>query len=245
MSRLIWIFVALVVFVPSRAVADVTARYTGRTGPDMVIAINDRGDSRIAMGNQMALLTLDGTAYLIMADLGGTYLVAFDDAVAVMGDQVRTMMDGRAMPPIRPDSPAFRMTAVEGGTETVGGRSGTVWTLLPADAPDDSEGWFDVVTSADPDLAPIGRVVVALFGKSTDAMHGLMGPAAGPIDGLGETLRSILERGTPIRFGRLLRLESVDFSPIPASTFALPSTPLTRAEYAARTSQTAAPAPQH
>src|SRR5687767_15289187 len=73
--------------------ADVTARYLQGAGggPAMTIQANDRGDSRLSLGDQMAVITRDGVTHIVMADLRGPYAIRQDDLVAAMREMVRGM----------------------------------------------------------------------------------------------------------------------------------------------------------
>lgn len=240
--RLFWP-AAIAVLVAAPARADVTARYVigpGPTGmPPMIIEVNDRGDSRMTMGNSMAVLTLDGISYIVMADLGGTFVARQDDVLAIQVESARAFLNrdlperqhGAHAPPI-PAMPAFR--AVQGGSETVGGRTGTIWSLQNSTSHAAPPG-MDFVVSTDPDLAPIGRAFARQFTSSRAALRQMTGPPLADADaGFFDGIMAIFERGTVIRWGRLMRLESVDAHAILASDFVLPSPPLTREQLAAR-----------
>jgi hypothetical protein len=240
--RLLWLAAAAsLIAAPVRA--DVTARYAMGFAPSglppMIVEVNDHGDSRINMGNNVAVLTLDGIAYILMADLNGTFVARQDDVLAIQVEQARGMLDQgdhQARQGTRPArtlaETSFR--TVQGGSESVGGRSGTVWGLRPAGA-SATPADIDFVVNGDADLAPVGRALARQFASSRSAVMQAGLPqsssaGAGSFDGL----VAIFERGTVIRWGRLARLESVDTHPIPASEFVLPSAPLTRAQLEAR-----------
>lgn len=233
----------LVLLLASPAAADITARYVSgfNASMTMVVEVNDRGDSRVSMGNQMAVLTLDGQAYVLTADLAGTYAVKHEDMIAVIAAQGRAMMAEMGHLPTEAAAPeAPRMTAVQQGTETVAGRAGTVWAVLrPGEAGARTDGALqaslEFVVNTDPDLAPVGRVLASQYGASLEGMDRMLGVPFGAGDGgMSAAMRSIFERGTVIRFGRMFRLDSVDANPVPASQFVLPATVLTREQYAAR-----------
>lgn len=222
------IFVFAALLCASPATADVTARYALGNGavPGMIVQADDKGHVRVAMGNQVAILLLDGETYFLTADLSGLYAAKQEDLLAVMTEQMRAMIppDAAAAPP----SDTMVYDIVSGGTEIVGGRSGTVWTLRPhgqaADIP------FDFVISTDPDLAPIGRAFAAQFGSSSTMMRNMLGS----VPDMAAKAQAILAKGAVIRMGRLMRLESVDKAPVPASAFALPGPVLDRAQLRAR-----------
>lgn len=224
-------------FAAAPAAADVTARYAssfGR-GPAMTIQVNDRGDSRISTGNQMAVVTIGGESYLLEADLSGIYAVRVEDAMAAMREMFSAMSGEAGFPTPPPPSPDEALEPVEQGRETVAGRVGTVWSLRPhgATAAPGPNG-FDFVISSDPDLAPVGRAFARQYGGMSEGMAAMLGPGRGGPGSLFAASRAILERGTMIRMGRMFRLDAVETGPVPASAFALPAAPLTRAQYAER-----------
>lgn len=233
---------ALLALWASPAAADVTARYVAGANAAlaMTVEVNDRGDSRTSMGNQGAVLTVNGETYLLMADLAGTFAVRQEDVFALFAAQARAMTSDIAAGPAAA-APPDRSVAVRQGSEVVGGRTGTIWAVRsPGEesaarpggrARPGEGGGIDFVVSSDPDLAPVGRVLARQLGASVDGMNRMIGPGWGRF---GAAMRSIFERGTVIRFGRLLRLESVATGPVPADRFALPETVFSREQYAAR-----------
>lgn len=243
--RLFWLAAAMLIAGPARA--DVTAHYT--MGPEhsampaMVVEVNGRGDARISMGNQMALVMLDGVAYLIQADLRGVYVARWDDLTALLGERIRATA---------PHSPALNgaghstMPAmppfVERGTETVGGRTGTLWSQRVDNGHGPPRDGIDMVISSDPDLAPLGRVFARQFDMSLGGMRTMLGAAGPNMTSSFESMRALLARGAPLRMAHILRLENADTHPIPASEFVLPSAPLTRAQLEARLGWPPAPA---
>lgn len=220
--RIAWMIAALIAgCAASPAAADITARYSWpELGGSMIIQVNHRGDAKVSLDGrhgEAAALILGGEVYLVETDSGGTIVVRRDDQDAVFREESRGMTEGLQAEP----DDDFEL--IEGGEETVAGRRGIVWTLrargqwLRDSLPD-----FVIVVSSDPDLAPIGRV----FARLDDG--------DGP---LSRAMRRLLKGSrAAIRMGTTARLESTDAEPIPVSAFALPSTPLTRAEYAARRS---------
>jgi hypothetical protein len=245
--RPFWLAIAILIAGPARA--DVTARYAmgpePNSMPAMVVEVNDRGDSRVVMGNAMAVLTLDGVTYLLMADLRGTFVARQDDAIAMVAEQARALMSSQAStrshetPPPRLSGPDAG--TVQGGTETVGGRTGTIWWLRTGREASPTD--MDFVVCTDPDLAPVGRVLAQQLAASRSAAGQMIGPEiTNGRGGLFDGIVAIFERGTVIRWSRLYRLESVDSHPISASEFVLPSAPLTRAQLEARLGWGPAPA---
>ena len=234
--RRYWAF-AVAILAATPAQADVTARFVGGGG-SMTVAVNDRGDSRTTQGEEMSFLTVGGADYLLVTDPLGAFVARTEDFTAIQAEDARAHR-GPDQPAPRPDGdPArSRFHPVRGGTETVAGRTGTVWVLR------DSQGRPDLLTSAyvvstDADLAPVGRASAYMMAKAIAAarQRGESDP-----EGRDEGINAIYALGTVIRQGGDFRLESVDTNPIPASEFALPSPPLSREQLAARMH---GPAPQ-
>jgi hypothetical protein len=205
-------------------VADVTARYVNPDGLFvMTVEADDKGDSRISQGNQYAVLTRGGVAWLLLADLSGVYAVRQEDWLAVTLAKVRGAMPH---PPDFHDTQQYEIVA--GGAERVGGRSGTLWSLQEHGKPPSTV--FQFVISDDPDLAPVGRAFAAQFFASASGM----GSMIGSVPAFAAKANEIFAKGTVIRMGHMLRLESVSKDPIPAADFALPAVILSREQYAAR-----------
>jgi len=219
------------------AAADITARYSiGRgAAPAITIRVNDQGDSRIDTDNQMAVLTLDGATYLVMADLGGTYAIRHEDAMVVMAAQLRAMMGEDAPPVTGPDTPLQpQPEPVAHGSETVGGHDGTLWLLSwPLDEPDFENRPMEIVISTDPALAPIGRTMAHMIRLSENSMAQFMG-GRGIGEGFEAAIVGLLQRGTALRIGTVFRLDRVETGRVEPSLFVLPATLLTREQFAAR-----------
>jgi hypothetical protein len=228
----------LALFAATPAAADITARcVSGMNVPmALTVQVNDRGDSRLATGNQMAVLVVDGVVYVVMADLSGTFVVRQDDMLAVIAEQFRAAIGEVQGPPreLNPE-PAYRV--VERGTEVVGGRSGTVVGLRTAGQ--ENQPGLDFVVNTDSDLAPIGRAIALQFGGQTAGVWGMFGPGFESQIAYAAALQSIFERGTVIRMGRIMRLDTVDNRDLPDSLFTLPSAPLSREQFAARSNASA------
>lgn len=211
---------------------DITARYVLPSigNAIMTVEADDHGNSRISVDGEPAVITTNGISYLLMEDSQGRYVVRREDMLAVANEIARAMIGGApipegAEPRIDFDPPA------RAGTETVAGRTGTTWVILGGAGSDGER--VDLVVSADPDLAPIGRALALQFRESSISV----GAGVGPLGLSGElprALLAILERGAILRYGNMARLQGVDTRSIPASTFALPAAPMTREQLAAR-----------
>lgn len=216
--------------------ADITAHYGNQDGLVAMTAEADaKGDVRIGYGNQYAILRRDGMIYVLMGDLSGPFAVRQDDWIAVTFGKMRQFMQshrtesGTTTPPPDLTGPSF--VIVQGGRETVAGRTGTVWTLRLKDPPAHAaKDGLDLVLTEDSDLAPIG----ALMAEQMKAAAASMEDALGHKESMFEQLDDVFAKGTVIRFSNILSLQSVDAKPIPASEFELPAMVLTRAQYEAR-----------
>ena len=195
--------------------------------PDMVIRVNDRGDSRLISGNQMVVLTVNGDTYVIMGDLNGVFAVRQTDMMAAFTDLVATGFSDHAHDGTDADAPSQSYEIAETGTETVGGREGTVLAVHREGQESDIADRY--VISRDPDLAPIGTALARQFSGSVEALQGITG-----VGDFSAHISDIFSRGTIIRMGNLFRLESVDMSPVPPSEFALPDAILSREDFVAR-----------
>lgn len=209
----------------SAASADVTARYVDSKGAGvMTVEANDKDDTRIKQEGKEALLTLGGVSYVIDSDASGTYAVRQDDWVAVRLQGLGKLLSGAALKP--KDQPAAEL--VSAGTESVGGRTGTVWTLrMPTKAEREK---LEVVIATDPDIAPVGRAIAGEFGLSAQMMAQLVGS----VPDFMVKMNAALSKGTAIRIAKALRLDSVSHAPVSASEFALPAVVLTKEQFAAR-----------
>jgi hypothetical protein len=224
------------------AAADMTARYSYAPGGPVVmtVEVNDRGDSRISGGSRMAAITVDGVAWVATGDLDGVYAVRRDDMFAAMEEVAQAMARAtlppefaNLPPPSEDETSGYR--AVERGTITIAGRSGTRW-LLASRVPrprDSMEPEWVFVVSDDPQLAPIGRAIARQFRLERRGFS--MSPAGGEFGGaLPPEMLAVVQRGTLIGIDGQLYLRSVETAPVPPSAFTLPPTLLTREQFKVR-----------
>ncbi|HYJ52708.1 MAG TPA: hypothetical protein VEW04_06015 [Allosphingosinicella sp.] len=244
---------ALAFLAAAPAQADTTARYggAGNQAPTVSIAVDEAGQVHVEGGQpnqpdqRMVLITRGGVGYFSGQDVQGSFVARQDDMLAVVNDAIR-----RAMPVAVREALAHvaqaRFEIVEGGIETVAGRRGRVYTLraivppapVPASAhggdgtenPDAPPPPFEMVISDDPELAPVGRELARLFASGGPLIEAVLGAVPEAVT----QMQSLLARGTPIRIGDQFHLSSVSAAPIPDRVFALPATPLTRAQLAER-----------
>jgi hypothetical protein len=218
------------------AYGDVTARYAGNgaQSPSAVIAVDESGQVRAEVGpagsddQGAVLITRGGVAYLVASDASGRFVGRQDDILAVFSQVMDGAIDAQGRTAIRGLAEA-RFEVREGGSETVGGRQGRVYTIAPAAGAEGGPS-VDIVVSVDPDLEPVGREMNRLLGSASGAVS----PVIGATPDMVVKIREVLARGTAIRVGDFLRLQSVSAEPIPDSAFDLPGPVLTRAQLAAR-----------
>lgn len=226
--------------------ADITAHYQqgeGQWSRQVVIEANDRGDCRVD-SDPAVTIVLGGVIYFLQSDAAGDYVARLDDliaeaaadiqrAVEELGPVAETGSPGNGQSAPAEDFPASRgppstparVQVIQGVTETVGGRRGTLWTIRHPASPVDGRD-EEFVVSMDPDLVPLACALPVLYPRSTDPGDDPTGATAARLD--------IQRQGMIIRDGRDFRLQRIDTRPIPPSHFALPSRPLTREQLEAR-----------
>jgi hypothetical protein len=182
----------------------------------VVVQIGDNGESRVTV-TEAAYVTTGGIVYMIMSDAHGQFVVRQDIFLGLMDEMLR------ATPPATRANDS-RLAIAESGTETIAGRTGALFRISMPGNPSDA---FEIVVSADPELAPLGRAMMALLIPFSTTM-------SRETPGFAAALSSVLARGTVLRLGPLWRLESIDSAPVPQSAFALPGAPLSRDELLAR-----------
>jgi len=206
---------ALVLSAPAHA--DITARFRQADGQPMVVEVNESGESRTTVSHAV-YVTTGGVTYIILTDAQGTFVVRQQDFMALMAQLLRAA--GQADP--RADGEG--VTMAEAGNETLAGRVGTVFRLSRPQHPADS---LDLVISADPELAALGRALAGHIAPFFTTMGGAM-------PGVAAAASELMARGTLIRLGDLWRLDSVETAMVAPSSFALPSAPISAQALAAR-----------
>jgi hypothetical protein len=211
-----WIIAFAAFLVADPAAADITARYRQGNGEaDMVLQVNDRGDSRMTV-TEATYVTRDGITYMLVRDSQGSFVARQEDFLALMAALLRATGE--------PPASTARVAISEGGPATVAGRTGRLFRLGNRDTPSDS---FDVVISTDGDLAPLTAVMIRHLVPFFETM-GRSNPE------LAAAARDVLGRGAVLRFGPLFELESAATAPVPAAAFDLPSPPISRDALAQR-----------
>jgi len=200
------------------ALADMTANYVGLNGAmTMKIEIASNGDVREQTGAPNAyFITRDDHGYMIQATFDGPAVMRVEDMATVMAQQMKKMMPN--MPPEkRKDAPSFALA--KGGEVTIRGRKGIAYYMGIAK---DGKPIGDpvVVTSTDPELAPLGVAMQHQFNMSVAMMGQFLGDS-NPWKGM----QDVLKTGAPIVFTGL-QLDTVNHDLIPAARFVLPTEPL-------------------
>lgn len=205
MRRLL--LICLILLLPGRAEADVTAHYRADSGVGMVVFLADNGDRLIEHGAHTAYLTIGGETYLILNDARGSYTTRRETFLAAL----------RALPRAEPQpTEEERYSIVDRGDEVVAGFPGSRISIGTEGSRQDR---MELVISTAPELQQVGRAVA---GHIVPWLSVVPGPEAE----IAETLRTVLQRGALVRLGNLLVLDRIDRSPIPAERLRLPSPPL-------------------
>lgn len=214
-ARFLAALLFLVLAAPAQA--DITARFRQADDQAMVVEANENGESRMTVSHAV-YVTTGGVTHMILTDPQGTFVVRQQDFMALMAELLRAA--GQAEAPAVGEG----VTIAEAGSETLAGRVGTVFRLSRPQHPTDS---LELVISADPELAPLGRALAGHIAPFFTTMGGAM-------PGVAAAASELMARGTLIRLGDLWRLDSVETAPVPPSAFALPSAPISAEALAAR-----------
>jgi hypothetical protein len=207
---------------PAPALADVTARYDAGGGHRVTVEVADNGDSRLQIDARMSLGIIhhDGVDYVVLRDGKGVDRVTRGDAILplILGS-----------PPDQLGENPITFLSTKGGSETLGGYSGTLWSFGPRGEPP-----LDYLNSPDPRLAPIGKV----FRGLAEILAGALGPVV--LDP--EQLRRVFAGGTPIRmtakkadgsYDLMITLQSVSMDRTDPARFALPGPEMSAQDFVA------------
>lgn len=196
---------------------DLTAHFAREGSTPITVKAAANGDSRVEAGDRV-FLRLGGKEYLVQKDAKGSYAVALDDAIAVLG----------ATPPGQGPRPQPGYSLGQGGQENIAGVQGKVWKVFPKDVPSLTN--VDAVIANDPGLAPMGKGL-AMQSRFTISVN------SGPMGGLGNLEKALIElfdKGPVIRFGTALRLDGIEKKPVAASELLLPQPVLSREQFGQR-----------
>jgi hypothetical protein len=222
MVRTWWPAIALAA-AGSPALADMSARY-GDPREIMSISVEtaDNGDVRSeGVDPQSYFLWRGGQAYLVRTIAGGPEVMRVEDMAAAMAAR-QGAGDPELEEGIRADLP--REAFVAGPPVTVNGRPGIPYR--PGGKTRDKS--LALVIGTDPALAPLGAAMLRHYDMTCAMLGAMMRLTPGEADPFAP-MRTVLEKGAPLTYSGM-DLRSVDHAPIPASRFALPAEPLSRAE---------------
>lgn len=247
MRRLVTLL-GLIGLVAAPALADVTVRYKVKNQAEKAITISvaDDGNARFDSGEGAVLIVRDRVRYFVAPDRQGPIVARAEDGITVITEFFTAligMMEQAAAPQASSGQTpaqtgglaqmramaAVPYTAQARGTETVGGRTGTLYLVAPEQAGAQGPS-VEIVIATDADLAPVAREMRALLGLVMRPAAALLGPSP---DLLVE-LDGLLARGAPLRIGEEFRLDSISAAPLAASGFELPGPPLTLEQLRAR-----------
>lgn len=214
---------AILAWLPTAALADVTARYDIDKDA-LIIEADDGGNSRMELPGVAILIRRDGVDYIIMEAAGGTKVTRFADFLALMAA------------PRRDEVPAgmfdnVRMVMTPMGETSIGGRAARLWSLAPTAQPNviKPPRALEIAISVDPALAPIGDI----FRRTAEAMLPYFAAFLPHTTRFAPTARMLLAKGTPLRIGNKFELQSVDNADIDHERFELPGPVIPAAEFAA------------
>ncbi len=214
---------ALLALAPLPALADVTARYGMDGDKELVVEAAEGGNSRVELPGKLAIIRRDGADYVVLYGKTGPKVFELQAMVGLM----KAMLPKAAA---AAEAGKVRFVAEPGpASATVAGRTGSAWLLRMLEGPgQEHKGDVEIVTSSDPQLAPIGRIVARAAEVALDFMAGFIPESTQ----FGAAARDILARGTPLRIqpvdagkpGKtVLVLRSVDTAAIDPKHFELPA----------------------
>lgn len=213
---------------PMPALADVTARYSAG-GKELVIEVDDGGNSRLDVGGKFTIIHRDGVDYIAVTDKEGTKVFELQAMVDLVKGFIPKSED--------PKAKAFEFGLAPGAAVMVGGQQGDAWKLLMLKGDDDSKKkHIEMVVSADPRLSPIGDV----FRRAIGTVNSFLGAMFPEETGFSARLTELFAKGTPLRVtpikegdakpeGPLIEFKTLDTAEIDAKHFELPA-PVTSAD---------------
>ncbi|MEZ0242901.1 MAG: hypothetical protein ACAH11_05960 [Sphingomonas sp.] len=203
----------LLMLLPFPALADITAHYGVGPKDKLVVEADGGGSLRASFGDRFALIRRDGVYYAVLILPNGEAKVA--DAAAVV-DVVAGQMKGQM--PTAMGGMMFEMK--QGGESSHAGFGGTTWLFgpVPGGPERPNEKPFEVLITTDPALAPVG----IFFHRFSELMGPMLGLVFGGNTNLGPLATELFAKGTPLKIGDALTLETIDRAEIPADRFELP-----------------------
>ncbi|MBB4837504.1 MULTISPECIES: hypothetical protein [Sphingomonas] len=213
---------------PMPALADVTARYNAG-GKELVIEVDDGGNSRLDVGGKFTIIHRDGVDYIAVTDKEGTKVFELQAMVDLVKGFIPKSED--------PKAKEFQFGIAPGTAAVVAGQQGEAWKLLMLKGDEASKKkHIEMVVSADPRLTPVGNV----FRRAIDTVNSFFGAMFPEETGFSARLTELFAKGTPLRVtpieegaakqdGPLIEFKSLDTAEIDAKHFELPA-PVTSAD---------------
>jgi hypothetical protein len=208
---------------PMPALADVTAHYSVE-GKELVVEVDDGGNSRIGVAGKFAIIRRDGVDYMVVEDKTGPKVFELQGIV--------DLLKGILPKPSAEDAAKEKVEfgVIPGsGSVTIAGRTGTSWLMSMLKGPEeDRKRQVEIVMSADPQLVPVGQV----FARTADVFLEFMGSFIPESTQFGATTRGLLAKGAPLRIHPIdpakpaklkFELTAVDTAEIDAKHFELPA----------------------
>lgn len=218
----------LLALAPMPALADVTAHYSAG-GKELVIEVDEGGNSRLDVGGKFTIIHRDGTDYVVVPDKDGPKVFELQAMVDLVKGFIPKTED--------PKAKEFQFALAPGAATAIAGQQGDAWKLLMVKGDDDSKKkHIEMVVSADPRLSPVGDVFRRAIGTVT-SFFGAMFPEE---TGFSARLTELFAKGTPLRVtpieegaakpeGPLIEFKSLGTAEIDAKHFELPA-PVTSAD---------------
>lgn len=228
MLRTKLLLATILALAPLPALADVTARYSAG-GKELVVEVDDGGNSRIDVAGKFAIIHRDGVDYVAVTDKTGTKVFELEAMVTLVKGFIPKTEDK--------DAKGMKFDLAPGAAVAIAGQPGTAWKLLLVEGPgEDKKKHLEMVVSADARLAPVGDV----FRRAIDTMNSFLGAFFPEDTGFSARLIELFGKGTPLRIlpieegatkpeKPLIEFKSLDTADIDAKHFELPA-PVTSAD---------------
>ncbi|MGF6227689.1 hypothetical protein QFZ27_001644 [Inquilinus ginsengisoli] len=210
--------VALLISVPTAAVADMTATFTHKpTGAEMVLEIAENGDWRggyqvTDKNNDFYYLTKNGEPYIVSRTHGALNAKRLRDDAKLYMELARRRGTPIDLANIKQKYSAYEFIFV--GRRTVLGRETALWRSCPRSI-QCTEG-FEIELSSDESLRLLGTTLRDAYSYEFSPLMGIFGPAQPG------NLEQTLATGSMVRYGSL-ELTEVSFRPIDPDRLALPT----------------------
>lgn len=206
----------LMLLLPSAALADLRAVYSGELNYVLTVELADDGKMRGGLESGNELLVADGRSFVIDDRLTGPIVTRVEDLTAFWDEQAKRWPAHQ---------PPASFILVPQGERTVNGRTGTAYFIRLDDGKLSDEPIL--VIGDDPSFSPLARAmarITSLDSRSEAASEQQVFRESAP---LGIAMAAILEKGgVPLQVGNL-KLISVQTGPIALDRFAVPAEPET------------------